>query len=262
MANELSPSRIGRAGAAHRGAAVSRRARRRPCCSVLSEFAEVALHFVDLGSEQFEAEEPLLGRVGSRHLASGYATAVLEDVRACRGARGDRRTSSSVSPARSIRTDVLRSALADSSRPIGDRRKLISDLLEGRASPVTIRLAGASLHGRIPRPGRARSTGWQNASPRPAGGGSPRVSTARDLDDERTRRARAGALQDLTGEPGRAACDRGRRAARRCGDHRREPAGGRKRAAQARPVRAASTTGACSARTMSQWGRTREMGAD
>src|ERR1700733_13528298 len=41
--------------------------------SVLGELAELAIQIVDLGAVQFEAEEHLLGRVGARKLASGYA---------------------------------------------------------------------------------------------------------------------------------------------------------------------------------------------
>lgn len=47
----------------------------------MSELAEQALQFFELGPDQFEVEEPVLGRVGTRHFASGYAAAVLEDVR-------------------------------------------------------------------------------------------------------------------------------------------------------------------------------------
>jgi F-type H+-transporting ATPase subunit delta len=197
VANELLASRIGPQALriVERAIAMERADALLPA---LSELAEVALLFEDLGPEQFEADEPLRGRVGSRHIASGYATAVLENVVSV--AELEEIEEQLFAFARTVDSNhVLRSALADSSRPIGDRRRLISDLLNGRVSPVTIRLAGASLHSRTRDPSGAlewmaervaEARGWRVA----------RVSTARDL-DESERDALGGALEALTGSP-------------------------------------------------------------
>jgi len=197
VANELLVSRIGPQALrmVERAIAMERADALLPA---LSELAEVALLFEDLGPEQFEADEPLRGRVGSRHIASGYATSGPGGRRERGGARDIEEQLFAF--ARTVDSNhVLRSALADSSRPVGDRRKLISDLLNGRASPVTIRLAGASLHSRTRDPSGAlewmaervaEARGWRVA----------RVSTARGL-DESERSALGGALEALTGSP-------------------------------------------------------------
>jgi F0F1-type ATP synthase delta subunit len=166
--------------------------------TALSEVAELALLFADLGPEQFEAQEPLLGRIGARHVASGYAAAVLEDVRTVADLEAIEHELFSFAGAIES-NDKLRAALADSSRPVGDRRQLISDLLNGRADPVTVRLARAAMHSRTRDPRGtiewmaervAEARGWRVA----------RVSTARDLDDSE-RSELGGALEALTGNP-------------------------------------------------------------
>ncbi len=124
----------------------------------LSELAELALQFFELGADQFAAEEPILGRVGARHVASGYAAAVLEDVRNL--ADLEEIEQELFTFARAVESnDRLRAALADSSRPIGDRRQLISDVLGGRSNPVTVRLARAAMHSRSRAGGCARMDG-------------------------------------------------------------------------------------------------------
>ena len=166
--------------------------------SVLGELAELAIQLVDLGPAQFEAEEHLFGRVGARKLASGYATAVFEDQPAV--ADIEEIEDELFRLARAVQSsDALRSALSDSGRPIGDRRRLISDLLDGRARPATVRLARAALHGRSRDPvgsidwmaeRAAEARGWRVA----------RVSAARALDDS-GRDELGQALQELTGGP-------------------------------------------------------------
>jgi F-type H+-transporting ATPase subunit delta len=166
--------------------------------SVLGELAELTRQFVDLGPQQFEAQETLLGRVAARRLASGYATAVFEDQSAV--AELEEIEDQLFRFARTVQgNDGLRSALADPSRPIGDRRRLISDLLDGRATPDTIRLARAALHGRSRDPvgvfdwmaeRAAEARGWRVA----------RVSAARAL-DARESSDLGEALENLTGGP-------------------------------------------------------------
>jgi F-type H+-transporting ATPase subunit delta len=166
--------------------------------SVLIELTDVATQFTDLGWQEFEAQEPLLGRVGSRKFASGYAACVFEDVEPV--SELEQIEEGLFSFAEVVRTSpALRSALSDSSRPVGDRRVLVSGLLDGKVSAGTIRLARAALFGRSRDPAgsiewmaerAAEARGWRVA----------RVASARGLDDaERAEISRA--LQDLTGAP-------------------------------------------------------------
>lgn len=165
--------------------------------SVLVELAELAAHFSELGWLEFEAEEPLFGRIAARKLASGYAAAVFEDV-----ATPDLETIEDELFAFGhvvAANAALRSALSDSSRPVGDRRQLVSNLLNGKVGSATIRLARAALHGRSRDPvgsinwmaeRAAEARGWRVA----------RVTSARGLDDsERTDLSNA--LGALTGGP-------------------------------------------------------------
>ena len=166
--------------------------------SMLGEVAELANQLLELGPEQFEAEETLLGRIGSRRLAAGYASAVFEDQPAV--ADIEEIEDELFRFARTVESsDALCSALSDSSRPIQDRRRLVTDLLDGRARPATVRLARACLHGRTRDPIgaldwmaelAAEARGWRVA----------RVTSGRGLDDQE-RDELEGALRDLTGGP-------------------------------------------------------------
>jgi F-type H+-transporting ATPase subunit delta len=166
--------------------------------SVLGELAELARQYVDLGPAQFEAEEVLFGRIAARNLATGYAVAVFEDQPAVSDL--EEIEDELFRFARTVQSsDALKGALADSSRPIGDRRQLISSLLAGRATPAAVRLARAAIHGRSRDPvgvfdwmaeRAAEARGWRVA----------RVSAARSLDD-RERAELADALQTITGHP-------------------------------------------------------------
>jgi len=166
--------------------------------SVLIELADTATGFANLGWQEFEAEESILGRSGARKLASGYASCVFEDV--AEVSELERTEEDLFSFARVIRESApLRSALSDSSRPVADRRELASVLLQDKVSPVTIRLARAALLGRSRDPSgsiewmaerAAEARGWRVA----------RVTSARELDDqERSDLSRA--LRDLAGNP-------------------------------------------------------------
>jgi F0F1-type ATP synthase delta subunit len=166
--------------------------------SVLIELADTAVDFANLGWQEFEAEEVLLGRLAARKLAAGYAACVFEDV--AEVSELQRTEEDLFAFARVIRAnDRLRFALSDSSRPVGDRRELISSLLHAKVGAVTIRLARAALFGRSRDPAgsiewmaerAAEARGWRVA----------RVMSARDLDEqEGTELSRA--LQDLAGNP-------------------------------------------------------------
>jgi len=166
--------------------------------SALVDAAEVARQFSDLGPEQFEAEQPLEGRLAARRLAAGYATCVFEDV--AQVADIERVEHELFSFARVVeQAPALRSALSDSYRPVGDRRKLVSELLSGRANAVTIRLARVALYGRVRDPvgsfqwmaeRAAEARGWRVA----------RVTSARELDSAEREEVGAG-LRELTGAP-------------------------------------------------------------
>ena len=164
--------------------------------TALVDIADVATQFDNLGYSQFEAEEEILGRSAARRQAAGYAEAIFEDITSA--TELEEIEDELFKFARVVQTnDSLRAALADSSRPVGDRRKLIGDLLNGRVTPVTIRLARAALHGRSRDPVSsldwmaelaAQARGWRVA----------RVTAARPLDEgERSELGRA--LGDMTG---------------------------------------------------------------
>jgi F-type H+-transporting ATPase subunit delta len=166
--------------------------------SALIDIADVATQFDNLGYGQFEAEEQILGRTAARRQAAGYADAIFEDIAVA--SELEQIEDELFRFANVIRSnEALRAALADSNRPVGDRRKLVGDLLTGRVSPVTIRLARAALHGRSRDPVSslewmaelaAQARGWRVA----------RVTAARPLDDEE--RSELGrALGEMTGRP-------------------------------------------------------------
>jgi F-type H+-transporting ATPase subunit delta len=166
--------------------------------SVLIELTDLATQFTDLGWAEFEAQEPHFGRIGARKLSAGYAACVFEDVGPV--TELEQIEEELFSFAEVVRANPgLRSALSDSSRPVGDRRVLVSGLLDGKVSAATIRLARAALFGRSRDPvgsiewmaeRAAEARGWRVA----------RVTSARGLDDaERAEISRA--LQELAGAP-------------------------------------------------------------
>lgn len=166
--------------------------------SVLIDAADVANEFVNLGAQEFEQQEPLFGRVGARRYAAGYATAVFEDVTETSLLETVEEELFSFAQVVSD-SGPLRSALSDSSRPVVDRRNLITALLDGKVNAVTNRLARASLGLRSRDPGgsiawmaelAAEARGWRVAN----------VTAAREL-DEQERRDLAQALQQIAGNP-------------------------------------------------------------
>jgi len=146
--------------------------------------------------EDIEAEEPLLGRSAARRWSAGYATAVFEDLPSV--AEIEAVEDELFRFARIIEASPdLRATLSDPSRPSSDRQALVAVLLVGKSHPATLRLAQASLQGRVrdivhsldwlvERAAEAR--GWRVA----------RVHAAREV-DEAERSSLDAALARLTG---------------------------------------------------------------
>jgi ATP synthase F1 delta subunit len=165
----------------------------------LHDIAELALVMQERSDDETAIDdEPLLGRTAARTMIAGYATAVFE-------------TLPSPSDLEDIEdelfrfarvveaTPALRSALTDRSLPLGVRRGVVADLLEGRARPATVRLVDEALRGRtrdlvatldwlVVQAAQAR--GWRVA----------RVRAARDV-DAGERQELSGALERLAGTP-------------------------------------------------------------
>ncbi|MGD0254985.1 MAG: F0F1 ATP synthase subunit delta [Acidimicrobiales bacterium] len=164
----------------------------------LHELYELALHLDALGPAELLAEEPIATRGRWRDFASGYASAVFEEV-------------ADTSELEEIEDEIfhfariveshpsLRSALSDPTRPIEDRAKLVNGLLEGKVRPATLRIVQISLQGRVrdvvgaldwlaERAASAR--GWRVA----------RVHTARPVDDTE-HASLAEAMRWITGYP-------------------------------------------------------------
>jgi F-type H+-transporting ATPase subunit delta len=166
--------------------------------SDLIDIVELARQYLDLGPREFEAEQPLLGRLGARKFAAGYATAVFEDV--AQASQLEQVEGELFAFGTVVEHNAgLRTALADSGRPIDDRRDLVTTLLQGRADAVTIRLARAALFGRMRDP--VGSINWMAERAADARGWRvARVTAARGLDEaERDEVSRA--LSELTGGP-------------------------------------------------------------
>lgn len=166
--------------------------------SGLNDIAELALLLQARSEEENAAEEPLLGRTSARQMIAGYAAAIFE-------------TLPSVTELEEIEdelfrfarvvesTPALRSALSNRNLPFSARRRLVADLIGGRASKGTVRLVDEALRGRtrdvvatldwlVEQAALAR--GWRVA----------RVRSARDIDDDE-RRQLSEALQRLAGAP-------------------------------------------------------------
>jgi len=147
-------------------------------------------------AEEIEAEEPVLGRTAARRWAAGYAAAVFESLASV--VEIERVEDELFRFARIIEASPeLRVTLSDPSRPVPDRQDLVAVLLVGKAHPATVRLARASIQGRVrdivhmldwlvERAAEAR--GWRVA----------RVHAAREVTDDE-RRSIDAALSRLVG---------------------------------------------------------------
>ena len=165
--------------------------------TTLHELFEFVRHLNDLGADQVQAAEPILSRSGWRNYSAGYAQAVFEGI-----TTDDLREVEDqlFRLARVVESSpALRSALSDPNRSTQDRRQLLQGLLAGKVDATTLRLATASLKGRVRDfagaidwlgEQAARARGWRVA----------RVSTARPIDDDE-QAAMIDALGRVTGQP-------------------------------------------------------------
>jgi F-type H+-transporting ATPase subunit delta len=173
----------------------SERADRLP--TSLHELYELVIHLHELGPAQVRAEEPITTRGAWRAFASGFATAVFEEVR-------DVPELEEVEDelfrfARVVESNPgLRSALSDVSRSTEDRVRLVVELLEGKVRPATLRVVQIPLQGRVRdfvnacdwlAELAASARGWRVAT----------VYTARPIDDSE-RAALAEEVQHITGQ--------------------------------------------------------------
>jgi F-type H+-transporting ATPase subunit delta len=163
----------------------------------LHELYELALHLQELGVAQVMVEEPISTRGGWRAFASGYATAVFQDVEV---AELEQVEDELFQFARVVESnEALRSALSDVSRSAEDRGRLLSDLLDGKVMAATSRVALLPLEGRVRdypsalnwlADEAARARGWRVAT----------VHTARAIDAQ-TREELTGEVRRITGHP-------------------------------------------------------------
>jgi len=144
--------------------------------TVLHELYELVRHMHELGPRELAAEEPIAGRTGWRQYASGYATAVFEDIPDTAGIEEVEdelfRFSRIVGS-----TPALAHALSDASDPVERRCQLIDELLAGKAHPATVRLAHVVVLGHVRDTASAldwlaeqaaRARGWRVARVRSA----------------------------------------------------------------------------------------------
>ncbi len=116
----------------------------------LHELYELALHLHVLGPAELLAEEPIATRGGWRNFASGYASAVFEEV--AETSELEEIEDEIFRFARIVESQPsLRSAVSDHTRPIEDRERLVNGLLEGKVRPATLRIVKIPLQGRVPR---------------------------------------------------------------------------------------------------------------
>ncbi|HEV3212574.1 MAG TPA: F0F1 ATP synthase subunit delta [Acidimicrobiales bacterium] len=168
-----------------------------PAQDVPASIAEAALRARAVADDA-DLDEPALSVGASRRRVGGYAAAVFEDetVATLDGVEDDL-----FHWARAIEASApLRNALTNRDLPADERTRLVTDLLSGRASPVTVRLAVYAVEGGRPRDllgtldwlvdAVAEERGWRVA----------RVTSARAIDDA-TRERLADTLRSLVGRP-------------------------------------------------------------
>lgn len=168
-----------------------------PAQDVPASITEAALRARAV-AEDADLDEPALSVLASRRRVGGYAAAVFEDerVETLDGVEDDL-----FHWARAIAASApLRQALTNRDLPAHERTRLVNDLLAGRASPVTVRLATYAVEGGRPRDllgtldwlvdAVAEERGWRVA----------RVRSAFEI-DAATRERLADTLRTLVGRP-------------------------------------------------------------
>ena len=94
--------------------------------------------------------DTVLGTKGAEERLDGYASAVLETITG-RDALADLEDELFRFSRVVAGSDELRDALTDRDRPAANRRQIVVDLLQGKASPTAVRLAGYITHTGRPR---------------------------------------------------------------------------------------------------------------
>ncbi|MGA2521823.1 MAG: ATP synthase F1 subunit delta [Acidimicrobiales bacterium] len=116
--------------------------------TVLHELYELARHMHDLRPQELAAEEPIRGRTEWRHYAAGYAAAIFEGISDTAGL--EEVEDELFRFARIVESNsALARALADATVPSEQRAGLVHDLLDGKVTPATARLALVVVQGHV-----------------------------------------------------------------------------------------------------------------
>ena len=171
------------------------------CCRCSARWPSSAIRTSsNLGLAQVRGRRALFGRVGARKLARGYATAVFEDSAAVADSKRSEdelfRFGEAVRVERRAALGACRTRAARSETGASSISRLLRTVVRVR------RLSGwrGRVARTVPRPCRARSTGWPSVRPKPGAGGSP-GSLRQERLDESERDELEQALQELTGGP-------------------------------------------------------------
>jgi F-type H+-transporting ATPase subunit delta len=166
--------------------------------TTLHELYELAHHMHDLDPEELRAEEPIASRSAWRDYVAGYSEAVFETV--TETSELEEIEDELFRFARVIESSPsLRSVLSNTTLPVENREQILSDLLEGKVRPATLRLVTTTIQGRVRdlvssldwlAEQAARARGWRVA----------RVYAGFPIDADE-HRALSEALERLTGQP-------------------------------------------------------------
>jgi F-type H+-transporting ATPase subunit delta len=152
----------------------------------------------DHRSTDTETDEPVLGRLASRHRVAGYAAAVFEEVTV---PELEEIEDQLFRFARTVESNrPLRSALSDRDLPVPVRQGVIADLFGTQVLPATQRLAAYAVAGGRARDFVATLDGLVEDAAQARGWRVARVLAA-DVVDETRRHDLGEALGRLTGGP-------------------------------------------------------------
>jgi F-type H+-transporting ATPase subunit delta len=166
--------------------------------TVLHELYELVSHMHDLPPDELRAEEPIVSRTAWREYVAGYSEAVFEEI--TETSQLEEIEDELFRFARVIESSPsLRSVLADPTLPLENRERILSDLLQGKVHPATLRLVRTTIQGRVRD--LASSLDWlAEQAARARGWRVARVFTGMPIDDDE-RRALADALERITRQP-------------------------------------------------------------